>query len=301
MTTSLRSWASALGGTVSGTSILCPGPGHSRKDRSLSVRLSASAPDGFLVYSHAGDNPLACKDFIRSKLGLPAFTPQRSSLATVPGIGIAPQATPEPALDSNLNGERALRIWCEAADIRGSIAERYLNSRHLILDDSDWYRVLRFHPACRFGLDRAPAMIALMRDVLTDEPRCIQRTRLTPDGKKIGRTMLGPAKGAAIKIDSDADVTQGLCIGEGLETCLTGRLMGLQPVWALGSASAIAAFPVLAGIDGLHIFGEHDESGTNQRSIQTCADRWLAAGRDFLAATPDIGKDLNDELRGVAA
>ena len=76
MSTSLRSWASALGGTVSGASILCAGPGHSRKDRSLAVRVSASAPGGFLVYSHAGDDPLACKDYIRAKLGLPAFAPQ---------------------------------------------------------------------------------------------------------------------------------------------------------------------------------------------------------------------------------
>ena len=74
MTTSLPSWASALGGTVSGTSILCPGPGHSRKDRSLAVRLSASAPDGFLVYSHAGDDFADCRDFVRAKLGLPAFS-----------------------------------------------------------------------------------------------------------------------------------------------------------------------------------------------------------------------------------
>jgi putative DNA primase/helicase len=283
MTASLRSWASALDGSVSGASILCPGPGHSRKDRSLSVRLIASAPDGFLVYSHAGDDFADCRNHVRSRVGMPAFAPQIGAPASMPYITKALEPAP--------NIDYARRIWCEAADIRGTIAERYLNSRHLILDDSDWYRVLRFHPDCPFGSERAPAMIALMRDVLTDEQRCIQRTRLTP--RKIDRQMLGPAKGSAIKIDADADVTQGLCIAEGLETGLSGRLMGLRPVWALGSAGAIAAFPVLPGIDGLHIFGEHDESGTNQRSIQTCADRWLAAGRDVLAAMPDIGKDLN--------
>src|SRR5262249_13144941 len=37
---------------------------------SLSIKLDASAPDGFLVYSFAGDDPTHCKDYVREKLGL---------------------------------------------------------------------------------------------------------------------------------------------------------------------------------------------------------------------------------------
>jgi putative DNA primase/helicase len=142
-------------------------------------------------------------------------------------------------------------------------------------------------------------MIALMRDILTDAPRAIQRTQLTPGGEKIDRLMLGPSKGAAIKIDPDADVTMGLCIGEGLETCLSGRVMGLTPVWALGSAGAISNFPLLPGIEGLHIFLENDEA--NQRAAQVCSDRWLDAGCTVLTAAPVTGNDLNDELCTVAS
>jgi hypothetical protein len=75
MTTQLRSWARALGGDVSRRGVLCPGPGHSARDRSLSVTPSAAAPDGFLVHSFAGDDPIACKDFVRIKLGQPEFKP----------------------------------------------------------------------------------------------------------------------------------------------------------------------------------------------------------------------------------
>ena len=50
----LRSLARALGGEVANGRVLCPGPGHGPRDRSLSVRLSATAPDGFLVHSFAG-------------------------------------------------------------------------------------------------------------------------------------------------------------------------------------------------------------------------------------------------------
>jgi hypothetical protein len=75
MITQLKSWAAALGGDVRGRGVLCPGPGHSARDRSLSVTPSAAAPDGFLVHSFSGDDPIACKDYVRAKLGQPEFKP----------------------------------------------------------------------------------------------------------------------------------------------------------------------------------------------------------------------------------
>jgi putative DNA primase/helicase len=67
-----RSLAHALGGEVAGRDqVLAPGPGHSPKDRSLSVRLTDG--DDFVVHSFAGDDPLVCKDYIRRKLGLPEW------------------------------------------------------------------------------------------------------------------------------------------------------------------------------------------------------------------------------------
>ena len=63
--------AELLGGDVQGDQILCPGPGHSDGDRSLSVKPDDSAPGGFLVHSFAGDDPIVCRDFARKKLGLP--------------------------------------------------------------------------------------------------------------------------------------------------------------------------------------------------------------------------------------
>jgi hypothetical protein len=53
----MRAAARALGGDVSGRDgVVCPGPGHSRQDRSLSVRFDPSAPDGFVVHSFAGED-----------------------------------------------------------------------------------------------------------------------------------------------------------------------------------------------------------------------------------------------------
>ena len=64
-------------------------------------------------------------------------------------------------------------------------------------------------------------MVAAMRSIETDEIVAIQRTRLSPVGQKIDRRMLGPAAGAAIKLDADDAVTRRAGIGEGIETCLT--------------------------------------------------------------------------------
>jgi hypothetical protein len=67
--------ATALGGEVRAGEVLAPGPGLSPVDRSLSVKPDPDAPEGFLVHSFSGDDPIACRDYVRSKLGLPEWKP----------------------------------------------------------------------------------------------------------------------------------------------------------------------------------------------------------------------------------
>ena len=73
---SLKEAARRLNGEISGDQILCPGPDHSPKDRSLSVKLTSAAKSGYVVYSHSGDDPMICRDYVAEKLGLPKFQPQ---------------------------------------------------------------------------------------------------------------------------------------------------------------------------------------------------------------------------------
>jgi putative DNA primase/helicase len=107
---------------------------------------------------------------------------------------------------------------------------------------------------------------------------------------------LGPTLGGAIKIDEDASVTQGLCIGEGLESTLAGRQIGYAPAWALGSAGAIRRFPVLSGIDAITLLRESDKTGANKCACNECARRWLAAGKECTLIEPELCGDLNDVL-----
>ena len=73
----LKAIARALGGEVAGGQALVPGPNHSKKDRSLAVKLDPNARDGFVVFSHANDDPIVCKDYVRERLGLAPFTPSK--------------------------------------------------------------------------------------------------------------------------------------------------------------------------------------------------------------------------------
>ena len=198
-----------------------------------------------------------------------------------------PRPTTAPATDNGDNREKALALWRESVDPRGTVVERYLNSRALALDDDVAGDVIRWHP-------RIGAMVALFRNVETSEPQAVCRTFLDREGKKIGRKFLGPAWGAAIMLDPFENVLGGLHIGEGVETCLAARQYGLRPVWALGSAGAIAALPVLDGVKRLTLLKEADIA--SERACEACAARWHASGREVFFNSPRVGKDLNDAL-----
>ena len=284
----LRTIARALGGQVAAGQVVAPGPGHSRNDRSLTVRLSPSAPDGFLVFSHAGDDFRTCRDYVRCALGIEREWTSRGHQASAPSAAAAAQ--PVPADDDRT--AQALDLWRASADPRGTLAERYPASRGLALGDDIAGEALRWN--ARIG-----AMLALFRNIQTGEPQAVSRIFLDREGRKLGRKFLGPVGGAAVMLDPFDAVTSGLHIGEGVETCLAARQLGLRPAWALGSAGAIAAFPVLGGVECLTLLAEHDEASA--KAVEACAARWHAAGCEVLINRPIGGKDLNDVVKGRAA
>ena len=277
----LRSLARALGGEVVGCQVLAPGPGHSPKDRSLSITISATAPDGFLAFSHSGDHFAACRDHVCALLGLSLRAPRRPS----EGRG----SPPKPRLEDNGRKEKiASALWRESADPRGTLAETYLCSRDLELGDDIAVEVLRWNP-------RLGAMIALFRNVLTDAPQAVSRTYLDREGRKLDRKFLGPVGGAAIKLDADDVVLGGLHIGEGVETAMAARSLASGRRWALGSAGAVANFPVLPAIETLTFLQENDAASA--KAVETCASGWYEAGREVFINRANGGKDLNDALR----
>jgi hypothetical protein len=182
----------------------------------------------------------------------------------------------------------ALKIWRASVDPRLTPVEVYLAKRNLLLEDAVAGEAIRWHPG-------VGAMVALFREIETDEPQAISRTFLDQDGGKLGRKFLGPVGGAAVKLDPDGNVLGGLHIGEGVETCLAARQMGFRPAWALGSAGAIGRFPVLDGIEALTILAEND--GANARAAAEVGERWSVARHEVLIVRSVEESDLNDALK----
>ena len=305
----IRAIALALGGSVIGRdTIAAPGPGHSPRDRSLTIKLVASAPDGLVVFSHANDDWQTCKDYVRERLGLPPWQP---------GDGLGPRVASSQVKEFdraaiNAEGERrehtandvlrikrACAVWDAGVDPRGTLAEAYLWSRALILDDAIAGAVLRYHPACPWRDEDTgatiylPALITAFTSIDDGELTAIHRVRLDQPQRwpKTERRMLGVVHRAAVKLDPVGDT---LAIGEGVETCLAARQLGFKPAWALGSVGSISFFPLVEGVKRLRILGESGDASAG--AIQFCGQRWHAAGRKVQVVMPDTGSDLNDEL-----
>jgi putative DNA primase/helicase len=294
MTAALRELARTLGGHVVAGQVCCPGPGHSRNDRSLVVRPAPSMPDGFVVHSHCGDDWRTCREHVLRLLGRAPAVLDRNVHARRPLSANPPRSTQA----------WALQIWRDSIAPHGTPVDRYLALRGLELPD-DAARFIRFHSACPWADEhnvrvRVPAMVALFRTISGDEPAAIQRTALRPDGSKIGRKMLGPVIGAAIKVTADEDVLLRLGVAEGLESAMSAIVLGQGPAWALGSAGALRNLPVLPGIETLAIIAEHDRANEDARDV--CGSRWQDAGCQVLIVEPKNRKlkDLNDVLRRAA-
>ncbi len=155
----LRSIARALSGDVAGRQVLAPGPGHSPKDRSLSVTLSPTAPEGFLAFSHAGDDFMACRDYVKAKLGIANDNWRRAEARLV-------QVAQVEGGRGNESGDlRHIGIAKSIVDglvgLRGSPGEAYLgNTRRIevtaIVDVLKRTDSIGWHPAVLFPRRPSP-------------------------------------------------------------------------------------------------------------------------------------------------
>jgi Toprim domain-containing protein len=312
----LRLIARALGGVVSGRQVLAPGPGHSRKDRSLSIRLSPDAHDGFVCYSHACDDWKTCREYVRARLGLPPWEPgdNRHEQRTINAAHVekwdrscvdAEAEVKVRTEDDLVRIERAQAIWREARDPRGTSAEDYLRARALDLPDQLAGTVLRFHPRTPWRnedngrTEFIPCLIATFRSIDDDSITAVHRIRVDQPARwpKTERRMLGVVHRAAIKLAPAGDE---LLIAEGLETSMSPRQGNMTtPCWALGSVGAISFFPIIPGIKKLKIAAEPGDA--SERAIGMCRQRWWRAGRSVIIVRSAIGGDLNDAIMARAA
>ena len=310
----LQEIAKRLGGDVSAAGILCPGPNHSPKDRSLSVRFSG--PSDFVVTSFAGDDFRLCRDHVKTRLGIsdhdfknPDSLQRKAWLATQ-----AAQLEAEKAEKVSAQRAKAAPVWAGVKPLLGTIAQTYLTTARAIplglVRKAAEVGNLGFHPALPslFGSKTAPTYPAMIARAVDAEGIFvgIHATFLQADGLgKVqsiganGKKMLGAGfMGACVRLGTGSRIV----LAEGVETALSaGALLNVCPVAAL-SAGGVAAWKPWQGVDSVLLGVDVDASGAGQKAAEACAVSIYQLGVEVegFAIPSDGHRDFNDALRACA-
>jgi putative DNA primase/helicase len=296
----LKAIALKLGGDVyqGGRAAVVPGPGHSKRDRSLSLRV---AEDGrrVLWHSFAGDPA----DQVRIHLGLEAGELRRETDAE--------RRRREDAARRERERNRAFcsTLWRETSPAPGSLVQSYLESRGL---RGPIPETVRFHPRAQLAypwnlkagdLRTWPAMLALVQQA-SGAPCGLHLTALRPDGsgkadlRKGSRRMLAAVAGGAVRL-APVNESGELAVAEGVETALAFRQMTGTPTWAALSAGGLRNFTPPPGLTRLIIAADSDDPGEGLAAARALAERARQRVEVVICPAPE-GTDWNDQLQGVA-
>ncbi len=263
---------------------------------------SATGGDALKLISHrlTGGNMAEAVKYSKHLLGIETGKPFKLNMPDPAELAAkrAKQKADHQA-DRERVRNRAWNIWLACKPLTGTLAETYFPSRCIAIDFVP-RKVFRFHQNCpRMNAPAGPAIVAAMVDPHTGEFSGIHRTFLAADGShNIDKQMYGPA-GIVCLSDFDC-VTDGLNLVEGIETGLSILAAGISPVWAALSKGGIGRFPVLAGVESLTIWCDHDvkkrpHDKTCQELSENCCERWQAGGAETTMRIPKFQKqDFND-------
>src|SRR6516164_7374882 len=249
----LHQIARALGGEVlSRGRVICPGPGHSRDDRSLCVWFDGT---DFTTHSFANDDWKECRRHVEAILGLDGYQYHVEQ--------------PSILVDKD-KAARARHLWgCRSEDT--SMVERYLAARGY---SGPLPSSIGFLPP---GTYAHPAMIAKFG--LGDDVHGVHLTFLNGDGtdkadlpRGLQRRTLGKFMGSPIVLAEPTDML-GLCIAEGIETALSAHMATGLGAWAAGSATFLPylADAVPGCVEAVTICADEDKNGTGQRAADELA------------------------------
>jgi putative DNA primase/helicase len=279
-----------------GRAALVPGPGHSRKDRSLSLKLS---PDGSRVlwWSHAGDDP----GDVWRHIGLDAprdREPIRESPAKRAARIFAEKA--ETARKMAFCAD----LWGQTVEAVGTDVERYLRGRGIT---GPIPKALRFHPAAPTRYPSTdlppaptyPAMVAIVTAPDGKSAAGIHATFLAPGGAgkaalRSSRRMFGEFRGAVVQL-GPMPADGGLGVAEGIETALAYRALTGVPTWAALSTSGLKTFTPPTRVKLLTIAADGDPAGVG--AARSLAERACRRCDCVISAAPE-GEDWADALKG---
>lgn len=252
---SLKSIVRALGGELydGGRRANIPAPGHSRRDRSVSLL----ERDGRIIIHTFGDGDWrGVRDHLRAH-GL------------LGGSDHLETAVAAPCADSVASGRLAAasRLWSGGRSIAGTLSERHCRGRGLV-GEAPGAHALRHHPAApvsvyRQGRARRPALMAGVLEA-AGALTAVELTYLTPGGRRAFDLVL-PRKtvglippGSAVRLDPSEP---RMLVAEGVFTALAARARFHLPAWALLSTSNLRRWRPPAGIRSLLIAADRGLAG----------------------------------------
>ncbi len=260
--------------------------------RSLYVRLSGERAGKFCDAADGTHGDLLDLIALNRGLGFRAALDEARGFLSLPVPPIRQVAPPVPPNSS----EAARRLFAASKPIQGTLAERYLRSRGIILPAD--VSVLRFHPRCFHrgpqGRETWPAFIAAVTD-LDGAITGVHRTWLDPGGAKAPldqpRRAMGHLAGNAVRLGVASDV---LTAAEGIETALALKtVMPAMPVVAALSAAHLAALILPSSLRRL--YAARDNDGAGRFAVERLRARSRAGDINIRALAPRT-EDFNADL-----
>ena len=233
-----------LGGDVwdGGRQACIPAPGHSRKDRSTSLRLNR---DGRVLINSMNGTPWRdISDWLQSK----NYTDRRGYLI---GAGPAVDCARDdrPTQNETDRRNRAQQLWEMAKPIKGTLAEIYVRRRGFIGEIAqDSLRYLAETPVSVFNARSRsrPALLAKLAsangDLCAIEITYLQNNGARCDAAQVGiprKTVGTPSRDSAIRL---GDVGATLIVAEGVFSALGASQALGYPAWAVGSATRLRSW-----------------------------------------------------------
>ena len=264
---SLRAIVRRLGGDLydGGRRANIPAPGHSRRDRSVSLL----ERDGRVIIHTFGDGDWrGVRDHLRS-LGLLGEGRAGAAVCAAGARDVAGER------DRLHRRHVAQALWAQGRTIGGTLSERYCKGRGLV-GPVPGGEALRHHGRAPISIYRPtgrsrPALMAGVID-RDGELTAVELTYLTPGGRRafdlaLPRKTVGlMPPGSAVRLDAPA---ADMLVAEGLFTTLAARHRFSLPAWALLSTSNLRRWRPPPGVRSVLIAADRGPDG--EASAQTLA------------------------------
>ena len=290
---SLKSIVRALGGDLydRGRRANIPAPGHSRRDRSVSLLQDR---DRIIIHTFGDGDWRAVRDHLRG-LGLLGGEPRSAPAGPAERRGRD---------DGRQRRAVASQLWASGRDLVRTLSERHCRQRGAegplpgphVLRHADRVPLSVYRP----GGAAAPALLAAISDA-DGALTAVEITYLGAGGRRavglnLSRKTVGfLPPGSAVRLDA---IAPEMLVAEGVFTTLAARRRFGLPAWALLSTSNLRSWRPPPGVGSVVIAADRGPDG--EASARTLAKALQALGiRTRIALPPPPHGDWNEAEAAV--